>query len=200
MREGITAWECSAVLPGCSQVPICKGCLQPQTSTGAPIWEFYCANKDCKRTPAENLRDLFDPKLQRYRIIDMSNGECQESIHNWVHDVFPEWSGVRARALAIVEEAIELAFATGLSYHEMRSAIDMVAQKEVQRALDDPNYKPEDPKGEIADVYINVLAYAEEAGFDARKAMNEKMKKNRSRPKEHYLAKTEAKKKLGLQL
>jgi hypothetical protein len=40
-------------------VPICKGCLEPCAATGSPIWDFYCNNPECPRTPQDNLRDLF---------------------------------------------------------------------------------------------------------------------------------------------
>ena len=141
-----------------------------------------------------------NPALHRFRILDFTNGENQVTVHSWVKDVFPEWSGVRARALAIVEEAVELALATGLTKPEIESAVNLPCVKEFKRIAADPNYKPEDPRGEVADVYINVLAYAEEAGFDAKKELDAKMKKNRSRSKEHYRAKTAQKKALGLKL
>jgi NTP pyrophosphatase (non-canonical NTP hydrolase) len=206
MLERVSEWECpnndplhSLVHRSCNQVPLCKGCLEPMAETGAPIWELYCNNADCPRKPEENMRDLFKPELHRFRILDFTNGETQQTVNAWVHDCFPEWSGPRARALAIIEEAVELALATGLSTEEIKSAVDLPIIKETMRRLD-PDYVPEGPDGEVADTLLNVLAYAEEIKVDAHKALNEKMKINRSRPKEHYLKKTAEKKALGLKL
>jgi NTP pyrophosphatase (non-canonical NTP hydrolase) len=130
-----------------------------------PIWEYYCGNKDCPRTPADNLRDLFNPRCQPYRILDFTNGENQETIK---------------------------------SRDEVQSAVNLSFTKFEARAA--AGEDPESDEGELGDIYINVLAYAAERGIDARAAMNKKMKKNRSRPTSHYLAKTEEKKKLGLKL
>lgn len=200
--ERVTSLQCpnwEAEPSTCDQVPLCKGCLQPEDLCGGGINEYICTNEDCPRTPTENLRDLMNPALHRYRILDFTDGENQVTVNSWVHEAFPEWAGPRARALAIVEEAVELAIATGLNTEEIISAVRLPIIKDEMRRQDS-NYVPEGPEGEVGDVYINVLAYAEEIKVDAKKAMNDKMKVNRSRPNEFYLAKTAAKKALGLKL
>lgn len=197
MNEHAMYWACpfsEETFERCPQPPICKGCLQPMAETGAPIWEYYCDNPSCKRTPYENLRDLF--RIGGPVVLD----ETQQTVNAWVHECFPEWAGPRGRALAVVEEAIELALATGLTKDEIQSAVEVPIQKEMLRREADPNYKPEAVEGEIADTLLNVLAYAEEVGVNAHAALNAKMCINRSRPKEHYLAKTKQKKDLGLKL
>lgn len=196
MIERVSALECPD--DSCPQIPICKGCFQPQTFCGAGINEYFCDNDDCPRTPEENLRDLMNPALHRYRILDFTNGENQETIKAWVEESFPEWCGPKHRALAIVEEAVELATIAGLSRDEVQSAVNLSFTKFEARAA--AGEEPESDEGELGDIYINVLAYAAERGLDARAALNKKMKKNRSRPTSHYLAKTEEKKKLGLKL
>ena len=202
MVERVTSFDCpnGETQPStCDQVPICKGCFSAQVLCGGGINEYYCANDECPRKPEENLRDLMNPALHRFRIVDMSQGETQESLNTWVHESFPEWSGPKGRSLAIIEEAVELALVVGLTSEEILSAVNLPIIKEAKRR-EDPDYVPEGPEGEVADIYLNVLAFAEEVGVDAKKALNHKMKINRSRPKEYYLEKTRLKKELGLKL
>jgi hypothetical protein len=73
MVERVTAWECPNWAddePTCQQVPICKGCFQPHVLCGGGINEYFCDNEDCPRTPEENLRDLLNPDMHRFRIVD----------------------------------------------------------------------------------------------------------------------------------
>lgn len=124
--------------------------------------------------------------------------ETQASIYTWIKRVFPEWRGARGRALALVEEVTELALAAGLSPEDAQTAVNMVISKHNTRvAAGEPL---ESDEGEVADVYLCLLAYAEERGMDAQAVLDEKMLKNRAKPDEHYFAKTRQKRSLGLAL
>jgi len=124
--------------------------------------------------------------------------ETQRSIYTWIKRVFPEWKGARGRALAIAEESTELALAAGLSPEEIQTAVDMVVAKHNARvAAGEPL---ESDEGEVADVYLCLLAYAEERNLDAQAVLDAKMAKNRAKPDEHYFAKTRQKRNLGLAL
>jgi len=124
--------------------------------------------------------------------------ETQKSVHTWIKRVFPEWKGARGRALALVEEVTELALAAGLTPEDAQTAVNMVVSKHNSRvAAGEPL---ESDEGEVGDVYLCLFAYAEERGIDAQACLDEKMAKNRAKPDEHYFAKTQQKKSLGLAL
>jgi NTP pyrophosphatase (non-canonical NTP hydrolase) len=55
----------------------------------------------------------------------------------------------------------------------------------------------ESDAGEVADVLLCTYAYAEEAGIDSHKELNDKMRENRSRAAEYYAAKTAQKEDMG---
>ena len=56
MKEHTTYWACSLPETECSQIPICKGCLEPCVI--AEALDYFCNNPECPRTPHDNLRDL----------------------------------------------------------------------------------------------------------------------------------------------
>ena len=123
--------------------------------------------------------------------------ETQKSVSSWIKLTFPEWAGSH-RVLAIVEEAVELGLAAGLTKEQIQSAVDLsVGQSERRAAAGTP---PEAVQGEIADIQLNLWAYAEENGIDTNIAVDEKMKRNRAKPLAAYQAKTKLKRELGLQL
>jgi hypothetical protein len=110
MVERVTAFQCPKFEDNlCEQPPICKGCFAAQDGPIPGIGEYFCSNDECPRTPTDNLRDLMNPAMHKYQISDLSDGETQKSLNSWVHDSFPEWSGPKGRALAVIEEATELA-------------------------------------------------------------------------------------------
>lgn len=124
--------------------------------------------------------------------------ETQESVYQWTKDTFPRHVGVHGRAVALVEEAVELALAAGLTAEDIYDTVRIPIQKAVSDIIE---RKPqESDRGEIADVLICVYAYAAEAGFDSQEALDDKMAVNRSRSKEYYDAKTQKKHDMGLPL
>jgi hypothetical protein len=124
--------------------------------------------------------------------------ETQKSVHAWVSETFPEWSGPQGRALAIIEEAVELGLTAGLSKEKIQSAVNLsVGQAERRAAAGTP---VEADEGEVADIQLNLWTYAEERGFSAQDAVDKKMAKNRLKPLEQYKAKTKLKRELGLQI
>lgn len=124
--------------------------------------------------------------------------ENQKSVFAWIHATFPEWAGVKGRALAVVEEAVELALAAGLSPEDLQSAVDLSVGQHNRRV--EAGLPLEAIQGEVADVLLNVYALSEGAGFDANEVMTEKMEKNRAKPIEAYRAKTKLKRELGLKI
>ncbi len=122
--------------------------------------------------------------------------ETQQSVHEWVKRVFPEWSGIKGRALAIVEEAVELGLAAGLSSSEIQSAVNLSVGQHIRRF--DAGATPESDEGEVADVQLNLWAYAEERGIDVQAAVDKKMARNRAKPDSAYHEKTKLKKSYGL--
>jgi len=125
--------------------------------------------------------------------------ETPETVGRWVQEAFPEWAGAKGRALAIVEEAIELAIAAGLTKEQIQSAVNLSTGQH-ERRIQDPNYVAESDEGEVADTMLNVYAYAYVRGIDLQAALDKKMAKNRAKPIEQYRAKTKLKKNLGLAL
>lgn len=124
--------------------------------------------------------------------------ETQKSVHAWIAVTFPEWSGSQGRALAIIEEAVELGLAANLSPEQIQSAVDLSVGQAKRRA--EAGTPVEADEGEVADIQLNLWAYAEERGFSAQDAVDKKMAKNRLKPLEQYRAKTKLKRELGLQL
>jgi NTP pyrophosphatase (non-canonical NTP hydrolase) len=124
--------------------------------------------------------------------------ETPESVGTWVRRVFPEWSGPKGRALAVVEEAVELGLAAGLSVAQIQTAVNLSVGQHIRRF--DAGATPESDEGEVADCMLNVYAYAYERGIDPQAALDKKMAKNRAKSDEQYKAKTALKKQLGLAL
>lgn len=121
--------------------------------------------------------------------------ETQKSIHEWCKATFPRHAGIKGRAVALVEEAVELAIAAGLDAETISAAVMTPMRKEVMRLA-----RGEAPGGqaeEIADVLLCLYAYAEEAGIDSHQELDQKMAINRNRSAEYYAQKTARKEELG---
>jgi hypothetical protein len=157
--------------------PVCSTCHQPEVL--APGIDYYCP-----RCPVDWSKV---PKIR-------PEHENQKSIHEWCKDTFPRHVGTKGRAIALIEEAVELGIAAGLSLKEIQSAVDVPIFKLAEQTQAGPL---ESDAGEVADVLLCLYAYAEEAGYDAHKELDAKMRTNRSRPKEYYAAKTAHKEDLG---
>ena len=125
--------------------------------------------------------------------------ETPESVGTWVQRVFPEWAGAKGRALAVVEEAIELALAAGLPKHQILSAVNLSFGQHDRRTAE-PNYVPESDEGEVGDCLLNIYAYAYQRNIDPQAALDKKMAKNRAKSDEEYHVKTALKRKMGLVL
>lgn len=168
--------------------PICVRCKKECILIESGINEFICSDENCKG----NLADLFAHAGKLGLIIPRP--ETQSSVYRWCKDTFPEFKGLKGRATALVEEAVELCLAAGMTKEEIEAAVSVPLQKANLRKED------ESDRGEIADVQICVWAYAEEAGFSAQHETDKKMEINRSRPPEYYEMKTKQKKELGMKL
>jgi NTP pyrophosphatase (non-canonical NTP hydrolase) len=125
--------------------------------------------------------------------------ETPETVGTWVQEVFPEWSGAKGRALAVIEEAVELGQAAGLTEQQIQSAVNLSFNQHRSRTAQ-IGYVPESDEGEVADCMLNIFAYAYQRGIDPQAALDKKMTKNRAKPIEQYRAKTALKKMLGLAL
>lgn len=123
--------------------------------------------------------------------------ETQKSVHGWCIDTFPRHVGLPGRAIATLEEAVELAIAAGIDEETILAAVKVPIQKEKVRVANGERGKPREDAEEVADVLLCVYAYAEEAGYDAHEELDLKMAQNRSRGKEYYAKKTAAKEELG---
>ena len=124
--------------------------------------------------------------------------ETQKPVYDWCTSMFPKHVGTKGRAVALVEEAVELALAAGVNADVIQAAVKVPMLKELIRLSNGErsSHQREDAE-EIADVLVCVYAYAEEAGYDAHDELDKKMAINRSRPKEYYAAKTAQKEDLG---
>lgn len=125
--------------------------------------------------------------------------ETPETVGEWIRATFPEWSGPQGRALAIVEEAVELALASGLSHEQIQSAVNLSFHQDTTRKQQS-DYVPESDEGEVADIMLNLYAYANEQGYNIQASLDKKMEKNRKKSFYDYQQKTQLKKRLGLQL
>lgn len=120
--------------------------------------------------------------------------ETQESVFHWCDATFPRHRGKQGRATALVEEAVELCLAAGMSPEDIRAAVEVPMKKARLRP------ETESDAGEVADVLICLYSYAEEVGFDAHEELDTKMAKNRTRSAEFYAKKTDQKVALGMKL
>ena len=100
-----------------------------------------------------------------------SRSETPESIVQWCKDTFPQYQSREMLAIAILEEAIELAVAVGVP----KSEIALQCLDGTRKPVSEPF------PGEVADLGINLLSFAAHEGIDLSQAMNDKMKKNRER-------------------
>jgi NTP pyrophosphatase (non-canonical NTP hydrolase) len=116
--------------------------------------------------------------------------ETQKSVHGWCKAMFPGYVGVKGRAVALIEEAVELSIAAGVPYDTIRAAVEVPILKETVRMGSGQSWNPNADREEVADVLVCVYAYAEEAGYDAHQELDEKMELNRSRSMEYYAKKT----------
>ena len=84
-------------------------------------------------------------------------GKRQREVADWIIDTFGLSSlRPRERARRLLEEAIELAQAEGVTREDVNTHADYIYAKE-----------PGDPKQELGDVGLTLLAYAESRGFSA---------------------------------
>jgi NTP pyrophosphatase (non-canonical NTP hydrolase) len=164
--------------------PICPKCHQPEVL--APGIDFYCP-----RCPVDwkEIGEHFKSSVIQH--------ETQQSIHQWCKETFPRHVGVKGRAVALIEEAIELGLAGGLTIEEILAAVNTPIYKLAEATADTPM---ESDAGEVADVLLCLYAYAQEAGHDAHAELDKKMAVNRSRSKEYYAKKTAHKEDLGFLL
>lgn len=121
--------------------------------------------------------------------------ETQQTIHEWCKATFPRHVGKKGRAIALLEEAAELALAAGVGFDAIRQAVEVPMKKHIIREM--RNEPMESDAGEVADVLLCLYAYAEEGSIDSHRELDAKMAENRSRPTEYYAAKTAAKEELG---
>ncbi len=118
--------------------------------------------------------------------------ETQESVGSWMGPIFSDLLGPKSRSIAVVEEACELALASGVTAEEILAAVKVPIQKNAERGNNG------DPEEELADVYISMYAYAADSRMSAQSALDRKMSINRLRPTEYYLRKNKEKFRLGM--
>jgi hypothetical protein len=118
--------------------------------------------------------------------------ETQETISQWGRETFSTFAGARNRVVAVLEEAVELVHAEGLSREEILRTVQVPLDKQEARG------EAGDPEEEAADVDITLRAYAFEKDFQLHEATDKKMAVNRLRPRDHFVTKTEAKVRAGL--
>jgi NTP pyrophosphatase (non-canonical NTP hydrolase) len=124
--------------------------------------------------------------------------ETQKSIHEWCKATFPKHIGEQGRAVALLEEAVELALAAGVKEDAIMAAVKVPILKETIRvSTGERERKYDDDLEEMADVLLCLYAYAEERGGDAHAELDRKMVINRGRSTEYYAKKTAHKQELG---
>jgi NTP pyrophosphatase (non-canonical NTP hydrolase) len=124
--------------------------------------------------------------------------ETQKSVHEWCKATFPRHVGLPGRAIALIEEAVELALACGVEPVTIEAAVKVPMIKEsIQQQIGEYKWHDRYDAEEVADVLLCVYAYAEEAGYDAHKELDLKMETNRTRSVEYYAKKTAHKEELG---
>lgn len=120
--------------------------------------------------------------------------ETQKSVAKWCRETFPQYCFTKqSQAISIVEEAVELAVASGCD----KASIDKAVTVTLDKALSTIYHNRYE---ELADVAINALSYAEMEQKDLMFLVELKMLKNRAKPKTHYQKKHDAKLKDGLRL
>jgi hypothetical protein len=120
--------------------------------------------------------------------------ETQETVSTWSSNAFPLYHGKKNKAIACLEEAVELAMASGCTPADVRRVIEVPIHKEIMRGVDG------DPQEECADLLSCVYAYAGDSNFSVHESLDMKMALNRSRPDSYYHAKVAYKQDLGLGL
>lgn len=124
--------------------------------------------------------------------------ETQKSIHEWCKATFPRHVGKQGRAVALLEEAVELALACGVESDAIFAAVRVPILKEAIRvSTGEREHHPDNDLEEVADVLLCLYAYAEERGCDAHAELDNKMAVNRTRTAEYYAQKTARKEELG---
>lgn len=118
--------------------------------------------------------------------------ETPQTVHEWVDKTFPDYATKGRRALAMIEETVELGLAAGLTSEDIMKAVlvPILKQKERNEAGDDAE--------ELGDVLLSVYAYGGVAKIDAHAELDKKMAINRKRPDEYYRMKNKQKKELGM--
>lgn len=124
--------------------------------------------------------------------------ENQKSVHEWCVTLFPRYASKKGHIIAMIGEVVELALAAGLGFDTIRRAVEVPIMKHLNRVAEGEPL--ESDAGELADVLINVYAYAEQAGLDAQVELDKKMRANRQHMAEYYAGKTTQNEALGLVL
>lgn len=118
--------------------------------------------------------------------------ETQETVGNWIHTTFPGTDPESPRkALRMLEEAVELCFASGASANEITAAVgkalfasrgpDFEYPAEFDDFRDVRTPEPAKIPAEAADVLIVLLGVAHMRGFDLWEEVSKKMAVNRAR-------------------
>lgn len=122
-----------------------------------------------------------------------AGSEKQKSVSEWSHSIFGHlFTDIRQRAIASLEENVEVSLAAGLTPEEIRAVVEVPIRK--MEASGDRG----DLALELADEQICLWAFAEMAGVDVLEQVNRKMAVNRSRPKSYYDEKLKQKALLGM--
>lgn len=114
--------------------------------------------------------------------------ETQETVSAWALETFGP-RDLKYRARMVLEEAVELAMASGCGFEDVIRTVHGTMMKSEPTT---------DNVSEAADVYSCLLAYAEQGGFSAQEALNTKMAYNRTRSKEYYEGKQKYKQELRI--
>jgi hypothetical protein len=124
--------------------------------------------------------------------------ETQKSVHEWCKATFPRHVGLQGRAIALIEEAVELALACGTPRDAIEASVRVpILKEDIRLKIGERNWHQREDAEEVADVLLCLYAYAEEAGYSAHQELDDKMEINRSRTAEYYAKKTAQKEELG---
>lgn len=119
--------------------------------------------------------------------------ETQKTVGEWGVKTFPGQNNLYGRIAAILEEAVELAVASGMSEEDLFNITGQAAAKSMRQ-------ETHDLQEEAADVLSCIYALAHLEGFDVHLALDHKMELCRARPQSYYDAKTQAKVDAGMRI
>lgn len=134
-----------------------------------------------------------DPPSRQKIYLGSGGIEDQKSVYDWCMEMYPRGGTPYGFATSILEEAVELARAAGLTDMDVINTVSTVLVR-----CEDQELEPESDREEVGDIQICLWAYSESKKYSTQFETDRKMSINRERTLEECQARFRKKQDQGL--